>query len=76
MTQVEQVYKQCEELSDIIGPIKEVNRRFQQLRTTNAHINNIFGVPLVVNDINSSIDDGKLLIAHQWLVIINYYYTH
>ena len=65
MTQVEQVYKQCEELSDIIGPIKEVNRRFQQLRTTNVHINNIFGVPAVVADIHTNIEEGKLLIAHQ-----------
>lgn len=65
MTQVEEVYKQCEELSDIIGPIKEVNRRFQQLRTTNVHINNIFGVPEVIKDIQTCIDQGRLLVAHQ-----------
>ena len=68
MTQVEEVYKQCEELSDIIGPIKEVNRRFQQLRTTDVHINNIFGVPQVVGEIQSCINDGELLRAHQLLV--------
>ncbi len=64
MLQVEEVYKQCEQLSDIIGPIKEVNRRFQQLRTTNVHINNIFGVPDVVADIQQHIDNGRLLEAH------------
>ena len=31
MNDVEEVYKQCEELSDIISPLKEVNRRYQQV---------------------------------------------
>ena len=30
---MEEVYKQCEELSDIISPLKEVNRRYQQVIT-------------------------------------------
>ena len=33
MDNVEEVYKQCEELSDIISPLKEVNRRYQQVTT-------------------------------------------
>ena len=33
MDDVEEVYKQCEELSDIISPLKEVNRRYQQVTT-------------------------------------------
>jgi exocyst complex component 3 len=65
MGQVEEVYKQCEELSDIIGPLKEANRRYQQLRTTDVHINNIFGVPHAVEEIRQMIEGGNLLEAHQ-----------
>lgn len=67
MLQVEAVYKQCEELSDVMGPIKEVNRRFQQLRITNTHINNIFGVPHVVSEIRTLLEERNLLYAHQLL---------
>jgi exocyst complex component 3 len=67
MGQVEEVYKQCEELSDIIGPLKEANRRYQQLRTTDVHINNIFGVPHAVEEIRQMIEGGNLLEAHQLL---------
>lgn len=31
MRMVEEMYKHCQELSDIIAPIREVNRRFQQV---------------------------------------------
>ena len=31
MVQVEKFYKQNDELADIISPLKEVNRRFQQV---------------------------------------------
>ena len=31
MHQVEEVYQQCNELSDVIGSLREVNRRFQQV---------------------------------------------
>ena len=31
MHQVEEVYKQCDELSDVISSLREVNRRFQQV---------------------------------------------
>ena len=65
MLQVEAVYKQCEELSDVMGPIKEVNRRFQQLRITNTHINNIFGVPHVVSEIRTLLEERNLLYAQQ-----------
>lgn len=35
MHQVEEVYKQCEELADIISPLREVTRRYQQV---NSHL--------------------------------------
>lgn len=31
MSEVEQLYQQCADLSDVVRPIKDVNRRHQQV---------------------------------------------
>lgn len=63
--EVEQLYQQCADLSDVVRPIKDVNRRHQQLQTTNIHIHNIFNVPTVVQETYDLIREGRLLEAHR-----------
>jgi exocyst complex component 3 len=66
MAEVEDVYhKKGAELSEVVRPIREVNRRHQQLQTTSTHIHNIFNVPKVVSETHDLIKEQKLLEAHR-----------
>jgi len=65
MSEVERLYQQCADLSDVVRPIKDVNRRHQQLKTTSMHLHNIFNVPQVVSETYDLIKDGRLLEAHR-----------
>jgi exocyst complex component 3 len=66
MAEVEDVFhEKGAELSEVVRPIKEVNRRHQQLKTTSDHIHNIFNVPQAVSETHELIKEGKLLEAHR-----------
>ncbi|XP_065898637.1 exocyst complex component 3-like [Dysidea avara] len=65
MSEVEELYKNCKDLEDSINPIREVNRRYQQLSTTHIHINNIFNVPQTVLVTHELIQHDRLLQAHK-----------
>ncbi|XP_064405775.1 exocyst complex component 3-like isoform X2 [Halichondria panicea] len=65
MGEVEQLYQQCADLSEVVKPIKDVSRKHQQLKTTMVHIQNIFNVPQVCQETKELIADGRLLEAHR-----------
>lgn len=68
MADMEEVYHQKgAELSDVVRPIKEVNRKHQQLKTTSIHLHNIFNVPEAVAETHDLIKEQKLLEAHRKL---------
>ncbi|KAL5473991.1 hypothetical protein EMCRGX_G028561 [Ephydatia muelleri] len=64
MAEVGHMYKQCAELTEVVNPIKDVNRKYRQLQATTTHINNIFSVPNGVRQTRELIEAGDLLPAH------------